>query len=140
MGVGSGLAVRPSGRGWPDIAGESLRLPAEWALQFLRPCEQALGLQNDLKTTNYCVFMSRGLAPFSRPSVWRGPTSPAKASAYRRNGLCHSFDLASKLSASGMTKPHRYRDEAFLSMRSVADSNRCTRFCRPLPNHSANRP
>jgi hypothetical protein len=25
-------------------------------------------------------------------------------------------------------------------MRSVADSNRRTRFCRPLPNHSANRP
>lgn len=24
--------------------------------------------------------------------------------------------------------------------RSVADSNRCTRFCRPLPNRSANRP
>ena len=26
------------------------------------------------------------------------------------------------------------------SGRSVADSNRRTRFCRPLPNHSANRP
>ena len=25
-------------------------------------------------------------------------------------------------------------------MRSVADLNRCTRFCRPLPNRSANRP
>lgn len=25
-------------------------------------------------------------------------------------------------------------------LRSVADSNRRTRFCRPLPNHSANRP
>ncbi len=25
-------------------------------------------------------------------------------------------------------------------MRSVADSNRRTRFCRPLPSHSANRP
>lgn len=27
-----------------------------------------------------------------------------------------------------------------LELRSVADSNCCTRFCRPLPNHSANRP
>ena len=25
-------------------------------------------------------------------------------------------------------------------MRSEADSNRCTRFCRPLPSHSAIRP
>lgn len=27
-----------------------------------------------------------------------------------------------------------------LRLRSVAESNRCTRFCRPLPSHSANRP
>lgn len=27
-----------------------------------------------------------------------------------------------------------------LKKRSVADSNRRTRFCRPLPSHSANRP
>ncbi len=27
-----------------------------------------------------------------------------------------------------------------LAWRSVAESNCCTRFCRPLPNHSANRP
>lgn len=28
----------------------------------------------------------------------------------------------------------------FQLLRSVADLNCCTRFCRPLPNHSANRP
>lgn len=27
-----------------------------------------------------------------------------------------------------------------VSVRSEADSNRCTRFCRPLPSHSAIRP
>ena len=28
----------------------------------------------------------------------------------------------------------------FLTLRSRADSNRCRRFCRPLPSHSATRP
>ena len=33
-----------------------------------------------------------------------------------------------------------YQLFAILKARSEADSNRCTRFCRPLPSHSAIRP
>ena len=33
-----------------------------------------------------------------------------------------------------------YQYYRFLLLRSVADSNRRTRFCRPLPSHSVNRP
>ena len=39
------------------------------------------------------------------------------------------------------TKENRVADiYNAVSMRSEADSNRCTRFCRPLPSHSAIRP
>ena len=39
------------------------------------------------------------------------------------------------------TKENRVADTYnAVSMRSEADSNRCTRFCRPLPSHSAIRP
>ena len=42
-----------------------------------------------------------------------------------------------------MTKQNENRVAAICNavpMRSEADSNRCTRFCRPLPSHSAIRP
>ena len=46
---------------------------------------------------------------------------------------------ASTISPSGLVKtPLQGLVEGFL--RSEADSNRCTRFCRPLPSHSAIRP
>ena len=36
--------------------------------------------------------------------------------------------------------PATFRQHPLPQLRSEADSNRCTRFCRPLPSHSAIRP
>ena len=38
------------------------------------------------------------------------------------------------------TKTDDLKSSALQNLRSEADSNRCTRFCRPLPSHSAIRP
>jgi hypothetical protein len=37
-------------------------------------------------------------------------------------------------------KPCHKSDRAMKVLRSVADSNRCSSFCRAVPSHSANRP
>lgn len=56
----------------------------------------------------------------------------------------HSFSIEiSHMYDKCMTKQNENRVvDAYnaVSARSEADSNRCTRFCRPLPSHSAIRP
>ena len=50
------------------------------------------------------------------------------------NTLC--FSAMEHRSIAATKKAPLFRD----ALRSEADSNRCTRFCRPLPSHSAIRP
>ena len=54
-----------------------------------------------------------------------------------------SFSIFVRLYDKCMTKQNENRVADVcnaVSVRSEADSNRCTRFCRPLPSHSAIRP
>ena len=54
-----------------------------------------------------------------------------------------SFSIFVRLYDKCMTKQNENRVADIcnaVSVRSEADSNRCTRFCRPLPSHSAIRP
>ena len=54
-----------------------------------------------------------------------------------------SFSIFVRLYDKCMTKQNENRVVDIynaVSARSEADSNRCTRFCRPLPSHSAIRP
>src|ERR1043166_3250153 len=56
----------------------------------------------------------------------------------RGSGLFYFSALSSKLERFKIKKPSCCARRAFL--RSRADLNRCTRFCRPLPNRSATGP
>ncbi len=53
--------------------------------------------------------------------------------------LLSALSLASGLRSENKKSPSLRSVRGFW-LRSVADSNRRTRFCRPMPSHSANRP
>ena len=54
--------------------------------------------------------------------------------------LFSSLSFASELRAENKKSPSFAMLRKRILLRSVADSNRRTRFCRPMPSHSANRP
>mgnify|MGYP006902056027 CR=1 FL=1 len=95
-------------------------------------------------------FETSNVTPFGRELILR----PQFLQIPPHDGHpCHKLTLPTVIARSGLS-PYSYcpcwahqknripllSGNSVFVWRSVADSNRRTRFCRPLPSHSANRP
>lgn len=77
--------------------------------------------------------------PRAGTSYLRSAPAPTPAEGTARRFITPQNAVAGQ--RRNRTKENRVADTYnAVSVRSEADSNRCTRFCRPLPSHSAIRP